>query len=301
MAYSRIPTQKPKKKKKSLIFLILLGAFIIVGAVIILQGNEAFAPRDEETAAPEKDKTEVEEKKQSTDELPTLNGEGEEPGGGVDEPYPDQEPEPEPEPKPESETITYDPDNVDVDYLIDKLDFLENPMPGTFLTDQASQLPNAPRPYRSGTHEGLDFYPGAAGNISMDDPIQAAASGEIVRIDHDYEKPTKEKLRELSDKCHDLGKTPEDILDTFRGRQVWVEHDKGFIIRYCHLEDVNEALEKGQEIDKETQIGTMGYSGTTSPEHPHLHLEIRFGDHYLGEGMSEAEIRKFFEDTIFSN
>ncbi len=204
--------------------------------------------------------------------------------------------------KPSPPSINYDPEDVDVEKLVEKMNFLENPLPGTTLSWNDAHLPGAERPYRNGIHHGLDFYAEESGaDISTGTPVFAAASGELVRVDKDYEFPTNEELIQLSRKCQELGKTPEEILDVFRGRQVWVENEKGFIIRYCHLDDVAENLEKGEHVRVGDEIGTMGYSGTTEVDRPHLHLEIWFDDNYLGEGMSNEEIREFFQATIFNN
>lgn len=284
MEYNRVP-QRQKKKGRGPLFLILLVVGLMVATTVwMIHDEEATAPEGKDSPPPGEEEI-AEQLPENDTPDDAADEEEEEPGGGRDEPT--------------AENITYDPQDIDVDYLVDKLKFLENPMPGTVLTDQDSHLPGAPRPYREGIHKGLDFYPHAAGNIELGDPIYAAASGEVIRADHDYEKPPKEMLEELGQICGEIGRTPENFLDIFRGRQVWVEHEKGFVIRYCHLEDVNESLQEGEYIDSGTPIGTMGYSGTTSPEHPHLHLEIWFEQHYLGEGMSNEQIREFFEATLF--
>ena len=197
--------------------------------------------------------------------------------------------------------IQYEPGEIDLDYLIEEFQHLQNPMPGTVISWKDAHLPGAERPYRKGIHQGLDFYAAeSGGGITLGSPVQAAASGEIVRIDHDYEEPSIAELAALGEKCRELGKTPEDILDVFRGRQIWVKGDKGEILRYCHMNEVASGLKNGDYISAGQKVGTMGYSGTTEPERPHLHLEIWIEDHYLGEGMTVNQIRSFFQSTIFN-
>ena len=285
MEYNRVPQRQKKKGRGPLLLILLVVGLMVAATIWIIHDEEATAPEGKDSPTPGEEEIAEQLPENETPDDAADGEEEREPGGGRDEPA--------------AENITYDPQDVDVDYLVDKLKFLENPIPGTVLTDQDSHLPGAPRPYREGIHKGLDFYPHAAGNIELGDPIYAAASGEVIRADHDYEKPPKEMLEELGEICGEIGRTPENFLDIFRGRQVWVEHERGFVIRYCHLEDVNESLQEGEYIDSGTPIGTMGYSGTTSPEHPHLHLEIWFDQHYLGEGMSNEQIREFFEATLF--
>ncbi len=259
---------------------------LIVIAIIILTGASLIALHYIQLASlPEQEATKPEEK----DNLKNDNAQGNLPH--TDKPN-----------KPSLPSITYDPEDVDVEELVEKLSFLENPLPGTTLSWNDAHLPGAERPYRNGIHHGLDFYAEESGaDISTGTPVFAAASGELVRVDKDYEFPTNEELIQLSEKCQELGRTPEEILDVFRGRQVWVENEKGFIIRYCHLDDVAETLEKGEHVKAGDKIGAMGYSGTTEVDRPHLHLEIWFDDNYLGEGMSNEEIREFFQKTIFND
>jgi len=81
-----------------------------------------------------------------------------------------------------------------------------------------------------------------------------------------------------------LGYTPAATLDRIRGRQVWIDHGHGIVSRYAHLSAVAD-LAVGQEVEAATNVGAVGSSGY--PEGgPHLHLEIRVGSSYLGDGLS---------------
>ena len=152
------------------------------------------------------------------------------------------------------------------------------PVDGVALPTDIDLLPNAPRSYRGGWHEGIDF-PADAGT-----PVRSVAAGTIVRVDRSYVEwdPVSEKI--ALDEAVQLGYTPERTLDRIRGRQVWIDHGHGVVSRYAHLSAVAD-LEVGQSIERGTVIGQVGSSGY--PEGgPHLHLEIRVRSSYLGDGLT---------------
>jgi murein DD-endopeptidase MepM/ murein hydrolase activator NlpD len=181
--------------------------------------------------------------------------------------------------------------------LIETLSFLQSPLPGAQVTTRDSQLPGAPRAYRNGTHEGLDFYAGYCGiPINYGDPVFSAGPGVIYRIDHDYTETPMDERNELLKISHGVDDTPEEILDMLRGRQVWIIHPFGVITRYAHLDNVAEDLQVGDLVEAGDFIGTIGNSGTSdgasgSTLNPHLHWEIWIGDSYLGEGLPPSESR----------
>ncbi len=76
---------------------------------------------------------------------------------------------------------------------------------------------------------------------------------------------------------------PEAILDELRGRQVWIDHGYGVVTRYAHLQSV-ELLSVGSIVERGAVIGHVGNSGTKAG--PHLHIEIRVGATYLGDGVT---------------
>ncbi len=188
--------------------------------------------------------------------------------------------------------------------LLETLNFLSHPIPEAKVTTRDSQLPGAPRPYRNGTHQGLDYYSGFCGvQVSFGDPVYAAAEGTIYRIDHDYHEPGTSERQEILAIAHSEQDTPEDILDKLRGRQVWVEHQNGIISRYAHLHEVKENLEVGDQVEAGDLIGTVGNSGTSdgargNTRNPHLHFEIWVGDYYLGQGLTPNEVRKIWSNVL---
>lgn len=194
--------------------------------------------------------------------------------------------------------------NWDDDSLLASLTFLESPLPGAKVTTRDTQLPGAPRSYRNGTHEGLDFYEGYCGiSVKYGDPVFAAGPGIVYRIDHDFVELPLGEREMLLETAWEMDDTPEDILDMLRGRQVWLIHSNGIITRYAHLSDTAGNLEKGDSVETGDYIGNIGNSGTSegaegSTLNAHLHFEIWIGESYLGEGLSPAEIRSLWKKII---
>ena len=139
-------------------------------------------------------------------------------------------------------------------------------------------LPGAPRDYRAGVHEGIDF-PAPSGA-----PVLAVADGTIVRIDRDFLDWTREVREMALFESVTLGYTPTATLDRIRGRQVWIDHGRGVVTRYAHLSEVA-AFAVGARVERGAIVGAVGSSGY--PEGgPHLHLEVRIDDDYLGDGLA---------------
>ncbi len=188
--------------------------------------------------------------------------------------------------------------------LVDQLDFLTSPLPEAAISTRDSQLPGAPRAYRNGTHQGLDYYDGFCGiRIRFGDPVYAAGDGVIYRIDHEYSEMDAPARREILDTAQSLEDTPEDILDKLRGRQVWIKHDYGVMTRYAHLYQVADNVEIGDPVKTGDLIGTIGNSGTGdgargSTLNPHLHFEIWLGDYYLGQGLTPPEVRHLWQEVL---
>lgn len=152
-----------------------------------------------------------------------------------------------------------------------------------------SAMPGAGRAYRGGIHEGMDFA------VSQDTPALAVGAGQIIRSDTNYREPSAADLEALSLLTEQLQFTPENILDTFRGRQVWLLLPGHVIVRYCHLSAVSVTI--GQTVTTGQVVGKTGSSGTLDGA-KHLHFEIRVGNTYLGSDQSYPSmvelIKKFF-------
>ena len=156
------------------------------------------------------------------------------------------------------------------------------PIEGGEIPQDLELLPGAPRDYRGGIHEGIDF-PADDGT-----PVLAAASGTIARVDVGFADWTAAQQEAALDEALSLGYTPAATLDRIRGRQVWIDHGKGVITRYAHLSAV-EPLVVGQKVEAGTKIGEVGSSGF--PEGgPHLHFEVRVGDDFYGDGLTGDDL-----------
>ncbi len=206
--------------------------------------------------------------------------------------------------EPEDLPVQEKPKNWDDDTLLEALSFLKSPLPGATVTTKDSQLPGAPRAYRNGTHEGLDFYEGYCSiPVKFGDPVFAAGPGTVCRIDHDFvELPTNER-EILLETAWEMDETPADILDMLRGRQVWLTHSNGVTTRYAHLSGTADNLAVGDSVETGDLIGYIGNSGTSEGAegntlNSHLHFEIWIGESYLGEGLSPAEIRDLWKNVI---
>ncbi|GMU40351.1 MAG: hypothetical protein AMXMBFR23_12170 [Chloroflexota bacterium] len=175
------------------------------------------------------------------------------------------------------------------------------PVEGACLPTSDRLMPNAPREYRNGIHEGVDFYFGdACVVIARGTPIVAAADGVVIRADHDYVELTLAQVVELDAKTAQQGFSDPETLDIYRGRQVWIDHGNEIVTRYCHMESIDEGVAVGIAVKAGQVIGGIGESGTpesvTNPNTElHLHFELRLGASFLGDGLPPEEVRALYE------
>lgn len=175
------------------------------------------------------------------------------------------------------------------------------PIAGACLTPEDEQMPNAPREYRSGIHEGVDFFTSyACVDVPKGLPELAVADGTIIRADRDYRALTQAQIEELQAESVAQGFTSAGTLDKFRGRQVWVDHGNGIVTRYSHLDSIPKNIQAGVRVKQGDTVGYVGDSGTpgsaTNPDFEiHLHFEIRVGDTYLGAGLDPQQTRAVYE------
>jgi hypothetical protein len=174
---------------------------------------------------------------------------------------------------------------------------LVKPITGSPLTQRPLHLPGAPRHYRLGVHEGLDFY------WQTGTPVQAITSGIVLRVDLNYVAPDERQFALWREESHRLTYTSEAAHDGYRGRQVWLQHGNGMISRYAHLDTVAADLRVGTVVSQGQFLGTVGNSGSPlSLDGPdgdaHLHLEIWLGDRYLGQYLRPVEIMEWLEEIF---
>ena len=179
------------------------------------------------------------------------------------------------------------------------------PIIGACLPDDSYLMPGAPREYRQGVHEGIDFYDAdGCAFIGLDTKVLAAKAGTVIRADTDYEEMTAEALDELMERIDVYGGNDATALDGFRGRQVWIDHGDGIVTRYAHLNRIADGIEAGQAVEQGTVIAYVGESGTPSSvtdpgSEIHVHFEIRIGESYLGYGIvGEEAVKALYEEAL---
>jgi murein DD-endopeptidase MepM/ murein hydrolase activator NlpD len=207
-----------------------------------------------------------------------------------------------PVPRPASAVPTLDP-SIEIDnpagagWLV--------PVEGACIPTDDNQMPNAPREYRNGVHEGVDFFTGfACVDVETGTPALASKAGRVIRADHIYKPLTDSELDDLLAKVEAQGFTDTATLDRFRGRQVWIDHGDGFVTRYSHLDGIPEDLLVGANVERGDLIGFIGDSGTpeavTNPGFEnHLHFELRIGSSFLGAGEPPEVVRALYADAFF--
>ncbi len=199
-------------------------------------------------------------------------------------------------------TETAEADRLDPDDLRG----FTHPVDGACLPFTEALMPNAPRAYRNGVHEGVDIYPGyACARVELNTPAFAMHDGVVVRADLDYVEISPEQVSEFAARTARQGNTDPETLDIYRGRQVWIDHGSGVVARYAHLASIADGIEVGAEVQQGQPIGGIGESGT--PESVlapgtdiHLHYEVRVGDSFLGDGLPPDIVRGLYE-RLFSD
>ena len=114
------------------------------------------------------------------------------------------------------------------------------PITGNYhdLTSRDLQMPGAPRHYRLGVHQGIDFY-WANGTA-----VYAAAAGTVIRATVDYEVPSETVFNRRRAENLELGYTAPDNLDFYRGQQIWILQEDGLVARYAHLSEIAAGIEE---------------------------------------------------------
>ncbi|MBO8171187.1 MAG: peptidoglycan DD-metalloendopeptidase family protein [Bacillaceae bacterium] len=186
---------------------------------------------------------------------------------------------------------------MDAEAISSYLSFLSLPIKGAKISDKDSHLPGAPRSYRNGTHEGIDWYSGYVGvHVDQHTPVYSMADGVVVRADHDYREMTFEERDAFLREAAQRPRTPDYILDRMRGRQVWVQYDQGVMVRYVHLSDIPDDLKVGDRVTTDDIVGYVGNSGTSYGVEGnliglHLHSDILIYGEVFWKYLQPEEIR----------
>ena len=179
-----------------------------------------------------------------------------------------------------------------------------SPIQGATVTKRDFQMPGAPRHYRLGVHEGIDFYGNTVGvTVNRRTPVRAVADGVVVRALVDYEPITAAQASAWAAQSISLGYTPPEVLDGYRGRQIWIDHGGGVMSRYAHLGAIEPGIVEGVEVTRGQVIATVGNSGTPGSLNSqtydvHLHLELWAGDHFVGQFLRPIEAREWLERIL---
>lgn len=177
------------------------------------------------------------------------------------------------------------------------------PIAGGCLPKNDYLMPGAPRTYRNGVHEGVDFYDSDnCTSIGVGTEVFAAKEGTVIRADWNYHDLTAAETNSLEGRARFNGSDPR-IEDSFRGRQVWIDHGNGIVTRYAHLSGIAEGIQVGTHVRQGQLIAYVGESGTpesvTAPgTEYHLHFEIRVGARYLGEGLPPDGVRRLYQQAF---
>lgn len=183
------------------------------------------------------------------------------------------------------------------DELVSHLSYLTSPIKGRSVSTVDGQLPNAPRRYRNGVHEGLDYYD------TTGHTVYAAGPGTVIRADHDYMEMTMQEYEEAIRISGEAAITPPELLDKFRGMQVWILHDDSVVTRYCHLGTIHSDIVVGVQVSGKQEIATVGMTGmrsgvtgkvSSASEAPHLHFEIWHENTFLGKNRPVKEVRSIY-------
>ena len=126
----------------------------------------------------------------------------------------------------------------------------------------------------------------------------------MIRADHDYQPLTPEELAAAERTIADGHPNDPDVIDLFRGRQVWIDHGNGIVTRYAHtLGHRRQRPGRGRRSHRADVIAFVGDSGTpesiTNPGvEEHLHFELRTGDTFLGSGLPPDEVRALYDAAV---
>lgn len=175
------------------------------------------------------------------------------------------------------------------------------PLAGGCLPESDALIPNAPREYRGGIHEGLDLYEyDNCTQIRGGTEALAAKDGTVIRADYGYHDLTPAELDAANARIAAGEADAFEVIDLFRGRQVWIDHGQGIVTRYAHLGGIPDNIRPGVEVQAGDVVAYVGDSGTpeslTAPgAEDHLHFEVRVGESFLGAGLPAGEVRALYQ------
>ncbi len=175
------------------------------------------------------------------------------------------------------------------------------------LSIAGGQLPGAPRGYRNGTHQGIDFGCGTSDRFG-----RAIADGRVVYLVDDYVDPTVADREALLRNAGIAGFTPHWTLVMLYGNVIVIDHGEvegaGRVYSIAaHLEAVDPAVELGANVSKGQVLGELGNRGTNASAQGirgsadpslHLHWELFIDNWYLGDGQPAGVVAELVATAL---
>jgi murein DD-endopeptidase MepM/ murein hydrolase activator NlpD len=188
-----------------------------------------------------------------------------------------------------------------------RLTGLVMPLKGAHLPRHPGVWAGSRRLYRFGVHHGTDFFddPGSGTHVQLDTPIYAADTGKVVRADINFRDMDSSHYTKVIYQCQRQHISTEDNENLLRGCQVWIDHGRGLITRYAHMDKIRPGLQSGMSVSGGDLLGYVGVSGTGENlpgmmKHPHLHFEVFLDGKYVGYGLTPSETIGVYEDIFGS-
>ncbi|HDH24966.1 MAG TPA: M23 family metallopeptidase [Actinobacteria bacterium] len=173
--------------------------------------------------------------------------------------------------------------------------------------DEPESMPNSPREYRAGVHQGIDFICGEPGRVAV-----ASMGGRVVVANNSFVDPLPAERAGLLEEATELGFTPPWTLQMLYGRFVVLDHGiidgVGHVVTlYAHFEQIDPAIRPGLFVEAGTLLGEIGNRGTytaaingTRAQSIHLHWEIHIDGEFLGAGLGSDETRQVYRELFES-
>ena len=167
-------------------------------------------------------------------------------------------------------------------------------------------LVGAPREYRSGIHNGLDFN-----CIGRDHIIQSAGPGQVIFVVNDYADATPDNRDAVLAQAVPAFDTPFWTLANLYGNFVVIDHElpdgERAVTIYAHLSEVNPEIVTGVLLEAGTPLGRVGNTGTSAAAAGiggsgdgsiHLHWELHVNDRPIGYLESPADTEPLYRQIL---
>jgi murein DD-endopeptidase MepM/ murein hydrolase activator NlpD len=163
----------------------------------------------------------------------------------------------------------------------------------------------APREYRSGIHNGLDFNCDTDGHV-----VQSAAVGQVIFVLNDYVDATTEDRDAVLAQTVPAFDTPFWTLAMLYGNFVVIDHSlssgERAVTIYAHLSNIDSQILPGVLVEVGTPLGFVGNSGTSAAAagltnndgSVHLHWELHIGDRPIGYLELPADTQPLYEQIL---